>query len=61
MISDDRKTLILNGMRRRLGMSPEKRAAVDAATSSMVWTARCPKCHAELQGTPDELKAHHCE
>jgi hypothetical protein len=24
------------------------------------WFAVCPKCHAALLGTPDELKVHKC-
>lgn len=59
MISDWEKKRAETFLGRRYGQTTEERARVklynDAQTD---WTARCRICGAELEGTPEQLKAH---
>lgn len=46
---------------RRLGASPEHRAALADLYRKMEWTGTCRRCQANLKGLPAELAVHRCE
>lgn len=55
------KEAIEAALQRRSGMPEAERKKLDEFLDTQQWWALCPKCRANLKGTPAQLKEHVCD